>query len=315
MPAACSRRSSASRTTTCSATTSTEHTPRMVQYLFNVQREIGRNSAIEIGYLGSRSYQLERMFDRNDVIPGPGAVQDKRPYPEFTRVQTIGNVAEAQVQLADGQADAAPQQRVLGARRLHALEIRGQRQRHPHAQRRSAVPAEQQLRGGRSQQRMRVGPLDLRRPAPRRLVDPLRAAVRRRARSGRRIGVGGAILGGWQFTNIMSLSSGFPRNPNDRAGSREPGSRRSETECRVRSGSERWTEDDSAVVQHRGICAAAGQRYGDAVRNQSRRTGDLQLRHVDPAELHASAAARACSSGSRRSIRSTSPSGRIRTRR
>ncbi len=70
-------------------------TPRMLQYLFNVQREIGRNSALEIGYLGSRSYHLERMFDRNDVLPGPGAVQDKRPYPEFTRVQTIGNVAEA----------------------------------------------------------------------------------------------------------------------------------------------------------------------------------------------------------------------------
>jgi hypothetical protein len=33
-------------------------------------------------------------------------------------------------------------------------------------------------------------------------------------------GVGGAILGGWQVTNIMSLSSGFPRDPatgNDRA--------------------------------------------------------------------------------------------------
>ena len=47
-------------------------TPRMVQYLFNVQREIGGNSAIEIGYLGSRSYQLERMFDRNDVLAGTG---------------------------------------------------------------------------------------------------------------------------------------------------------------------------------------------------------------------------------------------------
>jgi hypothetical protein len=33
-------------------------------------------------------------------------------------------------------------------------------------------------------------------------------------------GLGSAILGGWQFTNILSLSSGFPRDPetgNDRA--------------------------------------------------------------------------------------------------
>src|SRR5919106_2441220 len=70
-------------------------TPRMLQYLFNVQRELGRNAALEVGYLGSRSSQLERMFDRNEVIPGPGNTQDRRPYPEFTRLQTIGNVAEA----------------------------------------------------------------------------------------------------------------------------------------------------------------------------------------------------------------------------
>ena len=54
----------------------------------------------------------------------------------------------SEVQLAERQADAAYEQRVRGADRLHALEIRGQRQRHPHAQWRSAVPAEQQLRGG-----------------------------------------------------------------------------------------------------------------------------------------------------------------------
>ncbi len=46
-------------------------------------------------YLGSRSYDLERMFDRNEVIPRPGNTQTRRPYSEFTRLQTIGNVAEA----------------------------------------------------------------------------------------------------------------------------------------------------------------------------------------------------------------------------
>jgi len=70
-------------------------TPYMVQYVFNVQRELGRATAVEIGYLGSRSHRLERMFDANEVTPGPGSLQDRRPYPEFTKIQEIGNVAEA----------------------------------------------------------------------------------------------------------------------------------------------------------------------------------------------------------------------------
>ena len=70
-------------------------TPYMVQFLFNVQHELGRNMSLEVGYLGSRSHRLERMFDANEVTPGPGSLQDRRPYPEFTKVQEIGNVAEA----------------------------------------------------------------------------------------------------------------------------------------------------------------------------------------------------------------------------
>jgi hypothetical protein len=70
-------------------------TPYMIQYVFNVQRELGRVTALEIGYLGSRSKRLQRMFDANEVTPGPGSVQSRRPYPEFTKIQEIGNVAEA----------------------------------------------------------------------------------------------------------------------------------------------------------------------------------------------------------------------------
>jgi hypothetical protein len=70
-------------------------TPYMIQYVFNVQRELGRATALEIGYLGSRSKRLERMFDANEVTPGEGAIQSRRPYPEFTKIQEIGNVAEA----------------------------------------------------------------------------------------------------------------------------------------------------------------------------------------------------------------------------
>ena len=45
-------------------------TPYMWQYLFNVQRELDAVTALEIGYLGSHSYRLERMFDWNETIPG-----------------------------------------------------------------------------------------------------------------------------------------------------------------------------------------------------------------------------------------------------
>jgi hypothetical protein len=72
----------------------TRTTPYMLQYLFNVQRELDKSTALEVGYLGSRSYRLERMFDWNETIPGTtGSIQSRKPYPEYTKVQEIGNVA------------------------------------------------------------------------------------------------------------------------------------------------------------------------------------------------------------------------------
>jgi hypothetical protein len=71
-------------------------TPYMTQYLFNVQRELDKSTALEVGYLGSQSRRLERMFDWNETIPGTtGTVQSRKPYPEYTKVQEIGNVAQA----------------------------------------------------------------------------------------------------------------------------------------------------------------------------------------------------------------------------
>jgi hypothetical protein len=71
-------------------------TPYMLQYLFNIQRELDNSTALEVGYLGSHSYRLERMFDWNETIPGlVGSVQSRKPYPEFTKIQEIGNVAQA----------------------------------------------------------------------------------------------------------------------------------------------------------------------------------------------------------------------------
>jgi hypothetical protein len=97
-------------------------TPYMIQYVFNVQRELGRVTALEIGYLGSRSKRLERMFDANEVTPGPGSPQSRRPYPEFTKIQEIGNVAEAKVQLTGR--EGSPDGLTMGSRSSSATRCR-----------------------------------------------------------------------------------------------------------------------------------------------------------------------------------------------
>ncbi len=70
-------------------------TPYSIQYLFNVQREVGRNSVLEVGYLGSESHRLERMRAFNEAIPGPGSVKSRSPYPEFGRIQEVEGSANA----------------------------------------------------------------------------------------------------------------------------------------------------------------------------------------------------------------------------
>ncbi len=186
-------------------------TPRMLQYLFNVQRELGGNSAIEIGYLGSRSSQLERMFDRNDVLPGPGNVQDKRPYPEFTRVQTIGNVAEARYNSLTAKLTRRLNNgfsALIGYTLSESTDngsgirpVAGD-QLFPQNSNCAADEATSGCEWGHST-------FDTRHRVVSSILYELPFG---RGRKWAQDGVGNAILGGWQVTNIMSLQSGFARN-------------------------------------------------------------------------------------------------------
>ncbi len=241
-------------------------TPRMVQYLFNVQREIGGNSAIEIGYLGSRSFHLERMFDRNDVLPGAGAVQDKRPYPEFTRVQTIGNVAEAKYnsltakltrRLSNGFSAligytlSKSEDNGSGIRTLNGDQLFPQN---------SNCVADEVSNGCEWGQSI----FDTRHRIVSSILYELPFGE---GKKWAQDGVGGAILGGWQITNIMSLSSGFARNPNvgqDRAnlghGDQRPTVVPGQDPNEGPQTIQQWFNTAAFVLQ-------PGQIYGDAVRN------------------------------------------------
>ncbi len=64
-------------------------TPYVTQYLFNIQRELTKDSALEIGYLGNQAHKLERWVPVNFPTPGPGDVQSRRPFPELGIVQLL----------------------------------------------------------------------------------------------------------------------------------------------------------------------------------------------------------------------------------
>lgn len=68
-------------------------TPISYQYNFSVQREVGRNSVVELGYMGNVSHHLTANdLSINQVAPqlmGAGDAQSRRPFPQFSNVSII----------------------------------------------------------------------------------------------------------------------------------------------------------------------------------------------------------------------------------
>jgi hypothetical protein len=58
-------------------------TPYSIQWVFNLQRELGKDLAFEAGYLGSVSRHLESYRGVSAAVPGPGTVASRSPYPNF----------------------------------------------------------------------------------------------------------------------------------------------------------------------------------------------------------------------------------------
>jgi hypothetical protein len=71
-------------------------TPYVIQYLFNVQRELRRDTVLELGYLGSASRKLEQYRSFNYAEPSPtGSISSRVPYPEFGRLFFVDTIGKA----------------------------------------------------------------------------------------------------------------------------------------------------------------------------------------------------------------------------
>jgi hypothetical protein len=65
-------------------------TPYIIQYMLNIQRELGNSLLLEVGYLGSVGRKLESLRAFNESLPGTtGSVLSRAPYPEFGRIQVV----------------------------------------------------------------------------------------------------------------------------------------------------------------------------------------------------------------------------------
>jgi hypothetical protein len=59
-------------------------TPYTMQYLLNVQRQLGGNWSLEFGYLGSQSRHLYGFQNINQALPGPlNSINSRRPFANF----------------------------------------------------------------------------------------------------------------------------------------------------------------------------------------------------------------------------------------
>jgi len=71
------------------------HAPVLDEWNFNIQQQLPDNILLEVAYVGSKSTHLQTLLDPNqDPVPGPGSVQARRPYPQysgFTDIVDRGN--------------------------------------------------------------------------------------------------------------------------------------------------------------------------------------------------------------------------------
>ena len=54
------------------------------QWSASIQKSLGKDTTLEIGYLGEHGLHLQRAHLINNALPGPGAIQPRRPYTTAT---------------------------------------------------------------------------------------------------------------------------------------------------------------------------------------------------------------------------------------
>ncbi len=76
------------------------HTPYVEQYMFNVERQLSRNVAVDVGYMGNQGHHLMRDWIFNQAVPPSGptdtsSVASRRPFPAYGNGQDMKDVGSS----------------------------------------------------------------------------------------------------------------------------------------------------------------------------------------------------------------------------
>ena len=71
-------------------------TPYVIQYVFNIQRQLSKDTMVEVGYVGSEDHKLDSWEPYNEPVASAiGTPQSRAPFPEFSvqgwLVEGVGN--------------------------------------------------------------------------------------------------------------------------------------------------------------------------------------------------------------------------------
>jgi len=64
-------------------------TPRVLQYLLNVEHELSKSMVFEAGYLGSEGHHLEGLYNANEATPGTSGLPSRLPFSNIGIMQTV----------------------------------------------------------------------------------------------------------------------------------------------------------------------------------------------------------------------------------
>ncbi len=102
--------------TTVSFTAFDPHSPSQYvqQWNLSLQKSLGRDTSVEVGYLGSRGFHLQRAHLINNTLPGPGPLGPRRPFKTLTFLNGT--------QLTPSSADAVIQGQTFPVSTINLLE-------------------------------------------------------------------------------------------------------------------------------------------------------------------------------------------------